>query len=800
MTRIAFRILPILLAFVPACGGGGGGGGPTVPAIAPTTLGFSSGEVFATSGVALDSVTATVDGDPVTFSISPALPAGLTLNPSSGTISGTPTVPAPRRVYDVTASNTGGSVHARIALRVVAPARFVYSTSTSDNSISTLAVDTLTGELRRVSQTIAGGIESGPEKLVFTPNGRAAYAPNLHTSNVSVFSVDPLSGWLDRRAPIGCGTGPHELAIDPTGRYAYVVSRGSNDLHAFRIHATTGDLTPIVAPIAAGTEPTDLVVDPTGKFLFVTLHGDAGGVGSAVEVFALNPNNGAPASTGNRLFLQGGMPIAISIDTVKPLLFVTLEAFQSLLPIEFDAETGSLSPLTLLSTGAKPTSIDVTQDGGFAYVTGENDGLLHAYRVDAATNELSGVANYPAGSAPTKVVVEPTGRFAFVVARDSAELRTYEIDALTGQLAPRSTLFVRGAPTDVAIVTGDHPTRTVPRFAHAASAFSDDITCYTVNPQNGALTQTSVAVTGDMPSSIAVDPRRRWAWVSNSFSFSISSYSVNGTTGALTANQPTLDVVGKPTHLIVDPTGRFLYETAHDVLQLDDGFLRTYAIGSTSGALTLIDSKEVGLNPTSLSIDPTGRFLYTANHGTGFPGTSSISVFAVDPSTGIPTSTAPNAPAPGVFDLAFLPDGRTLYAVLEDSNSIVRYSISRSSGALTAEPPLASAGTQPVGLVVSPNGRFGYSCALDELGSGSFAMHTLAADGTLSDPVQTILDGLHPYDIAIDATGRFLYTANSGSNSLSVVELDPLTGVMTLGVPVASGNGVGAVVITSVTQ
>jgi len=201
-----------------------------------------------------------------------------------------------------------------------------------------------------------------------------------------------------------------------------------------------------------------------------------------------------------------------------------------------------------------------------------------------------------------------------------------------------------------------------------------------------------------------------------------------------------------------------------------------------------------------VSIDPTGRFLYTANNGTGFPGTSNISVLMLDPSTGVPTNSAPPAAAPDVFDLAFHPSGRHLYGVLQTANSIARFSISRVNGQLTAAPPPTSAGIDPVGLAILTNGNFAYSCALDELGTGSISAHAILADGTLSEPIQTLADGLHPYDITVDASGRFVYAANSGSNSLTVARLDPVTGLMTLGVPVASGNGVGAVVITSVTQ
>lgn len=58
----------------------------------------------------------------VEFSISPALPAGLTLNTRTGVISGTPTVDSPYTTYQVTIKNPQGSTTAAVSF-YVEPAR-----------------------------------------------------------------------------------------------------------------------------------------------------------------------------------------------------------------------------------------------------------------------------------------------------------------------------------------------------------------------------------------------------------------------------------------------------------------------------------------------------------------------------------------------------------------------------------------------------------------------------------------------------------------------------------------------------
>jgi hypothetical protein len=58
-------------------------------------------------------------GAVVSYSVSPALPAGLTLNTSTGIISGTPTTLTEASNYTITATNTGGSTTASLSIAVV---------------------------------------------------------------------------------------------------------------------------------------------------------------------------------------------------------------------------------------------------------------------------------------------------------------------------------------------------------------------------------------------------------------------------------------------------------------------------------------------------------------------------------------------------------------------------------------------------------------------------------------------------------------------------------------------------------
>ena len=91
----------------------------TVNRITPTNLKYTDSIVVATRTVTNIYSSVTYSGDSiVSFSISPNLPTGVSLNTTTGLISGIPMVNLPQTIFTITGSNSSGNTTASFTLTV----------------------------------------------------------------------------------------------------------------------------------------------------------------------------------------------------------------------------------------------------------------------------------------------------------------------------------------------------------------------------------------------------------------------------------------------------------------------------------------------------------------------------------------------------------------------------------------------------------------------------------------------------------------------------------------------------------
>ena len=119
------------------------------------------------------------------------------------------------------------------------------------------------------------------------------------------------------------------------------------------------------------------------------------------------------------------------------------------------------------------------------------------------------------------------------------------------------------------------------------------------------------------------------------------------------------------------------------------------------------------------------------------------------------------------------------------------YSINSSTGILSPlSTPTIGTGVNPADIVINPAGTFAY---VANNTSNTISMYAIdPTTGILSALTpSTIATGPVPYGLAINAAGTFAYVTNSGNaaggNSVWRFAIDPVSGQLSSGTPVAIG-------------
>ena len=310
------------------------------------------------------------------------------------------------------------------------------------------------------------------------------------------------------------------------------------------------------------------------------------------------------------------------------------------------------------------------------------------------------------------------------------------------------------------------------------------VSMYTINPATRALASIGPPVwthDEDTPGSMTVDPSGKFVYVANPGDpwspdyGGVSMYSINATTGALTytgmliGNCPGLCF---PSSVAVDPSGKFAYVASGG----GGEFLfnvEMYTVDAATGTLASIGTIAAGTNPVSVAVDPSGKFAYVVNNNYGSAGT--VSIYAINATTGALTSMGTIAAGKGPVSVAVHPSGKFAYVTNSGSNDVSMYTIDATTGALTSAGTIA-AGKGPVFVAVDPAGKFAY---VTNSGANDVSMYTINATTGALASIGTIAAGTGPVSVAVDPAGKFAYVTNSGSNDVSMYSIGA-TGILTL--------------------
>jgi 6-phosphogluconolactonase (cycloisomerase 2 family) len=342
------------------------------------------------------------------------------------------------------------------------------------------------------------------------------------------------------------------------------------------------------------------------------------------------------------------------------------------------------------------------------------------------------------------------------------EIYTFAADAESGALRNGPPPVSTGGNSPVAMaVTADYFN------LYVANQGSNSVVHFSI-ASNGVLTKKDSITTTAPPVSVYANAAGTYLYVlTGTTSATLTEYALSsGTIGSI-AGQQALTIPGfagdivVPTAVTTLANDKSVYAAIYDQSAYNPGGLTTsnanpgwvfgFSVGS-GGALTPTGNSpyQAGVKPSSLSADPTDRFVYATD-------------FASDELIGYTVQSS------GMLD--FMLNG-----------------------------PFKT-GNEPSSVVVDPRGLFIYiSNSLDSnVSAYNIALPTGAPSAVINPTsAQAYGTDTQPVSLAIDpALARYVYTANHLGNSISGFRLDPSTGVLTptQATPYPTGQGPTAIII-----
>ncbi len=249
-----------------------------------------------------------------------------------------------------------------------------------------------------------------------------------------------------------------------------------------------------------------------------------------------------------------------------------------------------------------------------------------------------------------------------------------------------------------------------------------------------------------------------------------------------------------PGFLAFSPNKDFLY-SIYGKGTLDDGngAVMSFKIDAFTGFLKKVNEQSVGgKGPAHISIDPKGRFAYTANYGD-----ASVTVFPINSDgtlakasdyvkhTGSSTNPQrqmephPHSSIPSA-------DGKFLYVSDLGTDRIVIYEVLSGGKLKPAAVPYVQvpAGSGPRHFKIHQNGNFAYS--VDELSNTivGFKVNKKTGALTIIERLSMLPEGYaevtYASDVHFSPDGKFIYATNRGHESVVIYEVNAKNGKLNM--------------------
>lgn len=348
-----------------------------------------------------------------------------------------------------------------------------------------------------------------------------------------------------------------------------------------------------------------------------------------------------------------------------------------------------------------------------------------------------------------------------------------------------------------------------PGFVYVSNAEDGDIAIYRLTSDGSLEAGPRVpAAPRVMPLAASRDGRFLYA-ASRAEPYGLLCYAIDGATGGL-RHLGTAALPDSMVHLAIDRSGRWLFATSYGGHVVS---VHALAADGRAAGQPVQCLATGGLHPHSLQVDLGNRFVHVPHLGT-----DEIRAYRFDADTGRlspqPASIARLPTGTGPRHAAMAPDHRFAYVLGELDGTVSVFRREPSSGdwqLLQAVPSLpagtglvpgaargpAGAGGSPAAadpsraiwcadLQITPDGRFLY--ASERTGSTLSCLEVDRTTGLLTWR-SLVPTEAQPRSLAIEPGGRFLVASGERSDMLSLYAIDPATGALTLRHRAPAGRG-----------
>jgi 6-phosphogluconolactonase len=286
----------------------------------------------------------------------------------------------------------------------------------------------------------------------------------------------------------------------------------------------------------------------------------------------------------------------------------------------------------------------------------------------------------------------------------------------------------------------------------------------------------SIPLTGAVTSFMAFHPTEPWLYVANeSAAGGVMSFSINVDNGELTKLNEIPANGGGPTHVSVDLSGKYVMSANYGT-----GVINTFAIQNDGRLGPVIASPVAGQNAHQILSAPSGDAVYVP-----CLGSNHVAQYTLSTQTGLLQPMTPpilSLLSGGPRHMAFHPKSPWAYAIKENDSTIQALSVDATTqqlkllGTAISTRPVGGGGNTGAEVQVHPSGSFVYA---SNRGDNTIALFTVNTDGTLVFKSATPTGGAVPRHFSIVPNGKWILAANQDPGTVTVLKLDPETGSLT---------------------